>query len=106
MRLALNFGPNKDTPPDRVAEDYAALTPPARARSPTAIVVNLSSPNTPGLREFQAPERMRAIVEAMRTALSSTQPATSPDAANAIPTAAPRQPRCWSRSRPTSTPRN
>jgi dihydroorotate dehydrogenase len=91
IRLVLNFGPNKDTPPDRVAEDYAALTR-RLAQFADAIVVNLSSPNTPGLREFQAPERMRAIVEAIRTALSSTQPATLPDAANAIPTAAPRQP--------------
>jgi dihydroorotate dehydrogenase len=68
MRIALNFGPNKDTPPERVAEDYAALT---RRLAPFAdlIVVNLSSPNTPGLREWQAPERMRAIVEAVRAAL-------------------------------------
>ncbi|MGD0289879.1 MAG: quinone-dependent dihydroorotate dehydrogenase [Candidatus Binataceae bacterium] len=68
MRVALNFGPNKDTPPQRVAEDYAAL---ARLLAPFAdfIVVNLSSPNTPGLRDWQAPERMRAIVEAVRAAL-------------------------------------
>src|SRR5207245_10123178 len=31
------------------------------------VVVNLSSPNTPGLREFQAPERMRTVVEAVRS---------------------------------------
>jgi dihydroorotate dehydrogenase len=30
------------------------------------IVVNLSSPNTPGLRDFQAPERMRTVIEAIR----------------------------------------
>lgn len=83
MRLLLNFGPNKDTPPDRVAEDYAALTR-GLAHFADAIVVNLSSPNTPGLREFQAPERMRAIVEAIRTALPS-QLAASPAAANATP---------------------
>jgi dihydroorotate dehydrogenase len=68
IRVALNFGPNKDTPPELVAEDYAALT---RMLAPFAdlIVVNLSSPNTPGLRQWQAPERMRTIVEAVRTAL-------------------------------------
>jgi dihydroorotate dehydrogenase len=67
MRLALNFGPNKETPPERVAEDYAALT---SRLGPLAdfIVVNLSSPNTPGLRAWQAPERMRTIVEAVRAA--------------------------------------
>ncbi len=75
IRVALNFGPNKDTPPELVAEDYAALT---RMLAPFAdlIVVNLSSPNTPGLRQFQAPERMRTIVEAVRTALPE---ALSPD---------------------------
>jgi dihydroorotate dehydrogenase len=74
MRIALNFGPNKDTPPERVVEDYAALTR-RLARFADFIVVNLSSPNTPGLREWQAPERIRAIVEAVRTAMPSTVPA-------------------------------
>ncbi len=72
LRVALNFGPNKDTPPEQVAEDYAALT---RLLAPFAdfIVVNLSSPNTPGLRDWQAPERMRAIVDAVRAALPADQ---------------------------------
>ncbi len=72
LRVALNFGPNKDTPPDRVAEDYAVLT---RRLAPYAdfIVVNLSSPNTPGLRDWQAPGRMRAIVEAVRAAFPADQ---------------------------------
>lgn len=67
MRVAVNLGPNKETPPDRVAEDYAVLM---RRLGPLAdlIVVNVSSPNTPGLREFQAPERIREIVEAIRSA--------------------------------------
>jgi dihydroorotate dehydrogenase len=90
LRLVLNFGPNKDTPPERVAEDYAALTR-RLARFADAIVVNLSSPNTPGLREWQAPERMRAIVEAIRTALSAAAPAALPTT-DAIATVAPRQP--------------
>ena len=77
MRRALNFGPNKDTPPERVAEDYAALTR-RLAHFADFIVVNLSSPNTPGLREWQAPERMRAIVEAVRTAMPSTIHAEAP----------------------------
>lgn len=68
MRVALNFGPNKDTPPEGVAEDYAALTR-RLAYFADMVVVNLSSPNTPGLREWQAPERMRAIVEAVRAAM-------------------------------------
>jgi dihydroorotate dehydrogenase len=77
MRIALNFGPNKDTPPERVADDYSALT---RRLAPfaDAIVVNLSSPNTPGLRQWQAPERMRAIVEAVRAALPQRTKADQP----------------------------
>jgi dihydroorotate dehydrogenase len=74
MRLALNFGPNKDTPPECVAEDYAALTR-RLVHFADFIVVNLSSPNTPGLREWQAPEWMRAIVEAVRAAIPPEVPA-------------------------------
>jgi dihydroorotate dehydrogenase len=70
MCVVLNFGPNQDTPPERVAEDYAALTR-RLARFADAIVVNLSSPNTLGLREWQAPERIGAVVEAVRTAMSA-----------------------------------
>jgi dihydroorotate dehydrogenase len=67
MRIGLNFGPNKETPPERVVEDYAALA--SRLGSlADFIVVNLSSPNTPGLRAWQAPKRMRTIVEAVRAA--------------------------------------
>jgi dihydroorotate dehydrogenase len=84
IRLALNFGPNKDTPPERVAEDYAALTR-RLAHFADFIVVNLSSPNTPGLREWQAPERIRAIVDAVRAAIPSTVPAESPAIAHSSP---------------------
>lgn len=62
--LALNFGPNKDTPPERVAEDYASLM---RRLGPIAdfVVINVSSPNTPGLRNWQSPLRMRELLAAM-----------------------------------------
>ena len=64
IRIALNFGPNKDTPVEKVAADYAALM--ARL-APLAdfIVINVSSPNTPGLRNWQSPERMRELFAAM-----------------------------------------
>jgi dihydroorotate dehydrogenase len=64
IRIALNFGPNKDTPVEQVAANYAELT--ARL-APLAdfIVINVSSPNTPGLRNWQSPERMREIFAAM-----------------------------------------
>jgi len=64
MRIALNFGPNTDTPVEKVAADYAALM--ARL-APLAdfIVINVSSPNTPGLRNWQSPDRMRELFAAM-----------------------------------------
>ena len=65
IRLGLNFGPNKDTPVTGVAADYASLM----ARMGVLadfVVVNVSSPNTPGLRNWQSPEKMREIFVAMR----------------------------------------
>jgi dihydroorotate dehydrogenase len=64
IRIALNFGPNKDTPVEKVAADYAALM--ARL-APLAdfVVINVSSPNTTGLRNWQSPDRMREIFAAM-----------------------------------------
>lgn len=69
MRIGLNLGPNRETPSERVPEDYAALIRRIAALC-DFIVVNLSSPNTPGLRDFQAPDRMRTVVEAVGRACS------------------------------------
>ena len=69
MRIGVNLGPNRDTPSERVPEDYAALIRRVAAIC-EFIVVNLSSPNTPGLRDFQAPERMRTVIAAIRRACS------------------------------------
>ncbi|MGB9381313.1 quinone-dependent dihydroorotate dehydrogenase [Candidatus Binatus sp.] len=64
LRLGLNFGPNSDTPPDAVAADYTALM---ERLGPLAdfIVINVSSPNTPGLRNWQSPEKMSELFAAM-----------------------------------------
>jgi dihydroorotate dehydrogenase len=66
IRIALNFGPNKDTPIEKVAADYASLM---TRLAPLAdfIVINVSSPNTPGLRNWQSPERMRELFAAMES---------------------------------------
>ena len=67
IRIALNFGPNKDTPVEKVAADYASLM--ARMASlADFIVINVSSPNTPGLRNWQSPDKMREIFAAMEQA--------------------------------------
>ena len=64
IRLGLNFGPNSDTPPEGVAADYTALM---QRLGPLAdfIVINVSSPNTPGLRNWQSPEKMSELFAAI-----------------------------------------
>ena len=64
IRLGLNFGPNSNTPPDAVAADYSVLM---EGLGPLAdfIVINVSSPNTPGLRNWQSPEKMSELFAAM-----------------------------------------
>ncbi len=62
--IGVNIGKSKVTPPERAAEDYAAS---ARLLGPLAtyLVVNVSSPNTPGLRDLQAVESLRPILAAV-----------------------------------------
>ena len=61
IRLGLNLGPNKDTPQDRVAADYATLIARLGAMA-DFIVINVSSPNTPGLRDWQSPARLAPLM--------------------------------------------
>jgi dihydroorotate dehydrogenase len=63
--LGVNVGKNKDTPADAALDDYAALI---RSLSPFCdyLVVNLSSPNTPGLRDLQNEPFIRAVLAAAR----------------------------------------
>lgn len=62
--IGVNIGKSKVTPPELAAEDYAAS---ARLLGPLAayLVVNVSSPNTPGLRDLQAVESLRPILTAV-----------------------------------------
>jgi dihydroorotate dehydrogenase len=64
IRIGINLGPNKDTPPEGVAADYAALMN-RLGSCADFVVINVSSPNTPGLRNWQSPERMREIYAAV-----------------------------------------
>jgi dihydroorotate dehydrogenase len=61
IRLGLNLGPNKDTPQERVAADYAAMVARLGAMA-DFIVINVSSPNTPGLRDWQSPARLAQLL--------------------------------------------
>ena len=57
----INLGKNKDTPNERAADDYVAAL---RLLQPhgDVFVVNVSSPNTPGLRDLQTEEALRPLL--------------------------------------------
>ena len=59
--IGVNIGKAKATPADRAVDDYRAS---ARLLGPLAayLVVNVSSPNTPGLRDLQAVQQLRPIL--------------------------------------------
>jgi dihydroorotate dehydrogenase len=66
--VGVNIGKTRAVPDAEAAADYAAS---ARAVAAVAdyVVVNVSSPNTPGLRDLQAAERLRPVLTAVRSAL-------------------------------------
>jgi dihydroorotate dehydrogenase len=75
-RVGINIGKGKDTPLERAAEDYAELL---RRMSSQAdyIAVNVSSPNTLGLRQLQARAAMEELLKtlvAVRATLSPRVP--------------------------------
>jgi dihydroorotate dehydrogenase len=68
--IGVNIGKTKVTPADQAVGDYAesaALVGPLAA----FLVVNVSSPNTPGLRDLQAVEALRPILTAVRAATTT-----------------------------------
>ncbi|MDP0397395.1 quinone-dependent dihydroorotate dehydrogenase [Tsukamurella strandjordii] len=62
--IGANIGKTKTTPLDGAADDYRVS---AMLLGPLAdfIVVNVSSPNTPGLRDLQATESLRPVLQAV-----------------------------------------
>ncbi len=74
--VGINIGKSKATPAADAAGDYATS---ARLLAPYAdyLVVNVSSPNTPGLRDLQAVDLLRPILQAVRAAADE---ATAPGA--------------------------
>ena len=63
--IAVNIGKSKATPNEVAAADY--LYSFRRLHDVADLfVVNVSSPNTPGLRELQSPERLRPILSALK----------------------------------------
>lgn len=61
------MGKNKDTPDDQAGADYAAAVT-ALAAHADYLVVNVSSPNTPGLRALQGKARLADVLTKVVTA--------------------------------------
>src|SRR5438105_7207207 len=71
--VGVNIGKTRAVPDADAAADYAAS---ARAVAAVAdyVVVNVSSPNTPGLRDLQAADRLKPVLAAVRSALDAAVP--------------------------------
>jgi dihydroorotate dehydrogenase len=78
--VGANLGKNRDTELEQAAEDYAQA---ARLLAPHAdyLVLNVSSPNTPGLRDLQSVSKLRPLIEAVKQAVGARPllVKTSPD---------------------------
>jgi dihydroorotate dehydrogenase len=63
--IGFNIGKNKDTPNENAADDYLICL---REAYPVAdyVAVNLSSPNTPGLRDLQGAEASARLLETLK----------------------------------------
>jgi dihydroorotate dehydrogenase len=71
--VGVNIGKTRAVPDERATDDYVKG---AEKLGPLAdyLVVNVSSPNTPGLRDLQAVERLRPLLLAVREALDRASP--------------------------------
>lgn len=68
--VGINIGKTKATAPDRAVDDYRTSARLLGALA-TYLVVNVSSPNTPGLRELQTVARLRPILAGVRAETST-----------------------------------
>jgi len=65
--LGINIGKNKDTPNERAVDDYLICLERVYPRA-SYITVNISSPNTQGLRDLQEEETLKRFVATLREA--------------------------------------
>ena len=59
--LGINIGKNKDTPNERALDDYLFCLERVYARA-SYVTINISSPNTQGLRDLQEEETLRRFI--------------------------------------------
>jgi dihydroorotate dehydrogenase len=65
--IGVNIGKNKSTPNEQAVNDYVQLVD-KLYRMADYLVVNVSSPNTPGLRDLQAEEALVPLIQAVKAA--------------------------------------
>jgi dihydroorotate dehydrogenase len=75
--LGVNIGKTKAVPDDAAVADYVESTERLAAYA-DYLVVNVSSPNTPGLRDLQTVARLRPLLRAVREAADRTAPERVP----------------------------
>ena len=71
--IGINLGKSKITPLEKAAEDYRQSFELLKTQG-SYFVVNVSSPNTPGLRSLQAKEQLAPILETLQTANTENKP--------------------------------
>lgn len=71
--VGVNIGKNKDTPLEQAVDDYVACVD-TLAPLGDYVVVNASSPNTPGLRKLQEPEALTSLLRAVKARLEQVAP--------------------------------
>ena len=69
--VGVNIGKTKVVPEEEAAADYVTSTERLAAHA-DYLVVNVSSPNTPGLRNLQAADHLRPLLTAVREAADRT----------------------------------
>ncbi len=69
FRVGVNLGKNKDTSLEDAASDYAKAASCFRDLA-DYLVINVSSPNTPGLRSLQTIEALRPILSAVNAVIA------------------------------------
>ena len=78
--VGVNLGKNKDTPLEEAADDYLSLMGQFMARA-SYLAINVSSPNTEGLRRLQSRDMLEALLNAIargREAIASGQAGNAP----------------------------
>ncbi|MGB3298714.1 MAG: quinone-dependent dihydroorotate dehydrogenase [Phormidesmis sp.] len=71
--IGINLGKSKITPLNEAAEDYRKSFELLKTQG-SYFVVNVSSPNTPGLRSLQAKEQLAPILETLQIANTQNKP--------------------------------